>query len=262
MKADFSEFSYGFALTSELVDRYGVRSAASPIFPSLYQEGKSGGYDVEIPGIAWFLQFKLSDCMVRGTAKECNQGFVVPYYRFPIRPLRHSKQHDLLRALEKTGRKVFYCAPTFHQSLELNSAFANRTVEAQTVFVAPSSIGKLPDKYDHNVVFKSVATNWKFCSKPKGLRHASGEEIFGSSRGGKFAAGTQSSNDFFTNIANELIQIYERIAMPQFKPHQDQPVSDISFLRQIGTRSNPPEFAGIVSYILFGCQLLVRSTPP
>lgn len=65
MKPDISEFSYGFALTNELIDRYRLRSAGAPEFPSPYKEGKSGGYDVKLVGIPVFLQFKVSDCMVK-----------------------------------------------------------------------------------------------------------------------------------------------------------------------------------------------------
>lgn len=41
MKSDISEFSYGFALTNELVGWVNLRAA--PDFPSLIEEGKPGG---------------------------------------------------------------------------------------------------------------------------------------------------------------------------------------------------------------------------
>ncbi len=68
MKPEMSEFSYGYALTDELIHWHGTSLTAAPIFPSLYQEGKSGGgYDVMLQrsGIPLFLQFKLADQMVR-----------------------------------------------------------------------------------------------------------------------------------------------------------------------------------------------------
>jgi hypothetical protein len=85
MKPDISEFSYGYALTDELIHWHGTGITAVPIFPSLYDERQpGGGYDVKLDrgGIPLFLQFKLSDCMVRGTAQEVRSGsFSCPFYR-------------------------------------------------------------------------------------------------------------------------------------------------------------------------------------
>jgi hypothetical protein len=102
MKSRFSEFSYGFAITNELVGLTSLRAA--PIFPSLIEEGKQGiGYDVmlDAPGIPLYLQFKRSDLMVRGTAREKRaaiangQWLDVPFHRFPITPVQESSQHLL-----------------------------------------------------------------------------------------------------------------------------------------------------------------------
>ena len=70
MKPKFSEFSYGYAVTEELIKSGEV--TAPPEFPSLYAEGQlGGGYDVKISfGIPIFLQFKLSDYLSRSSAKE------------------------------------------------------------------------------------------------------------------------------------------------------------------------------------------------
>ena len=60
MIAEFSEFSFGYAITAELQQRYGVVSA--PEFPSLVAEGRpGGGYDVKVrtQGVVIFLQFTL-----------------------------------------------------------------------------------------------------------------------------------------------------------------------------------------------------------
>ena len=79
MKPNLSEFSYGYALTDELIHRHGLPLIAAPVFPSLYQEGQpGGGYDLllERPGFPLFLQFKLADRMVKGTANEVKSGFL------------------------------------------------------------------------------------------------------------------------------------------------------------------------------------------
>jgi hypothetical protein len=66
MRPLISEFSYGYALTEEIVSYHRHKMKVAPVFPSLYKEGKDGyGYDVSIDvlGIPIFLQFKLSDYM-------------------------------------------------------------------------------------------------------------------------------------------------------------------------------------------------------
>src|SRR6186713_1069927 len=103
MRPSISEFSYGFAITSELVRAPGGVTAA-PVFPSLVVEGRSGGWDVRLdrPGVPLFLQFKLCDCMTRRTCREARTaGFSVPCYRMHLRSARVSRQHEMLLDLER-----------------------------------------------------------------------------------------------------------------------------------------------------------------
>jgi hypothetical protein len=67
VKPDFPEFSYGFALTREICERWKRGLKVAPVFPSLIQEGRTGGgYDVLLePGFPLFLQFKISQYMAR-----------------------------------------------------------------------------------------------------------------------------------------------------------------------------------------------------
>ncbi|MDD4402044.1 MAG: hypothetical protein PHI24_09275 [Desulfitobacteriaceae bacterium] len=59
MQPDFSESTYGFACTYELVNACSLRKV--PIFPTLHEEGQSGGgFDVKVDflGYPLFLQFQ------------------------------------------------------------------------------------------------------------------------------------------------------------------------------------------------------------
>src|SRR5687767_9944038 len=98
MRPTISEFSYGFAITSELV-HIGGGVTAAPVFPSLIAEGQQGGgWDVRLdrPGVPLFLQFKLCDSMTRGTCREAQvAGFNVPCYRMHLRSARVSEQHAM-----------------------------------------------------------------------------------------------------------------------------------------------------------------------
>ena len=109
MRPDISEFSYGYALTETLVDALGGRLTAAPLFPSLRDEARLG-YDLKIatPGFVLFLQFKLSEGMVRASAHEISQdsrfapvassATSALFYRMHLRPRRHSAQHKIGRA--------------------------------------------------------------------------------------------------------------------------------------------------------------------
>lgn len=171
MKPDISEFSYGYALTDELIHWHGSTLTAAPLFPSLYQEGRpGGGYDLMLkrPGIPLFLQFKLSDCMVRSSAKQAREGyFTVPYYRMFIRPACYSKQHEMLLDLENDRNEVYYSAPCFYLPEELNEAYLNHQVKDRSLWLRPSTIGPVQDD-KHCVAFKSPALHY-LCSEPKKL---------------------------------------------------------------------------------------------
>ena len=97
MRPALSEFSYGYALTEDLVFSLGSAITAAPVFPSLSQEGKLG-YDVSLPyaNFALFLQFKLSDEMGQ-RAIEAKTGILTPpYYRMHLWRKQRSQQHELL----------------------------------------------------------------------------------------------------------------------------------------------------------------------
>ena len=128
MRPLLSEFSFGYALTEELASGALGQLIGAPIFPSLIQEGQpGGGYDLQLPlvGAPLFLQFKLSDCMVYRSANEW-EIFQRSYYRMHLRPARHSDQHALLRTLEASGEEVYYVAPYFHTTEELNTHYVRK----------------------------------------------------------------------------------------------------------------------------------------
>jgi hypothetical protein len=147
-RCQFSEFSYGYCLTEDLVVGLGTPLTAAPVFPSLIEEGQPGvGYDVRLdrPGTPLFLQFKLVHQMVRGNANEAKRGdFQPPFYRMHLRPGLISDQHQSLLSLEQAGNEVLYAAPSFHTTIDLNAAYTQRQVWARSFKILPSSIGPLP----------------------------------------------------------------------------------------------------------------------
>lgn len=179
MTPDISEFSYGFALTQELIALPGTTLSAAPVFPSLIEEGRAGGgYDVklDIPGFPLFIQFKRSDCMVGKNAKEvaAPYNFIPPFYRMKITERSRSAQHDMLVDLDNGHNQVFYAAPLFHRVEELNDAYLSRTVSQRSFYIRPNAIGHLDDD-SHHVAFDH-RRYWVF-SEPREVKGIRGEEF-------------------------------------------------------------------------------------
>jgi hypothetical protein len=72
--AQFSEFSFGFAYGREVVSKHWAALKSAPILPSLYDEGKDGGFDLAIGLYGWtyFAQFKRSDYLSRAKGPSSN----------------------------------------------------------------------------------------------------------------------------------------------------------------------------------------------
>ena len=169
MRPDFSEFSYGFAVTNELTEFLKPSMRVAPIFPSLRQEGApGGGYDVEldVPGFPLFLQFKVSECMTRSTAREA--GWVpIPFYRFAIRCVGALNQHNMLVDLEMQRGNVFYVTSGLSNKVDFDLSFRRRIVAARSLWVPPSAIGQIRDHEQHCVVFSDLSPDNYFFSHPR-----------------------------------------------------------------------------------------------
>lgn len=180
-KCQFSEFSYGYCLTEDLIVGQGTPLTAAPVFPSLLEEGQAGvGYDVRFdrPGIPLFLQFKLVHQMVRGNATEARSGdFQPPFYRMHLRPRAISDQHQSLLSLEQAGNEVFYVAPCFHTATDLNANYAQRRVWGRSFRINPTLIGALPDDGPHHVTFQQPSGVWQFYSDEPSKRGRAPETV-------------------------------------------------------------------------------------
>jgi hypothetical protein len=178
LDSEFTEFSYGFAVTHELVLQNAGSVYAAPEFPSLIREGRvGGGYDVKLDfGNFLFVQFKLSEYMEGALS---GQGDVIglPYYRFWITPTWRSQQHRMLVDLESTGQQVYYAAPIFYEQIPFNEHFQNGRVVDRSAFFSPAEVGYLTDDQWHCVVFTDRLSYGYYCSEPKRLRVHTGTSL-------------------------------------------------------------------------------------
>lgn len=243
MKPNISEFSYGYALTSELVEILKYKGVGAPVFPSLKDEGTLG-YDVKLPGVPVFLQFKLSDRMVSGAANEADL-LGVPHFRMHLRPLRHSDQHDLLIALEAQGNAVFYACPEFTEPDELNDAYDKAQVLGRSMLLSPSAIGPL-DGGDHHVAFLPGAPVAYVCSEPRIAEREAGREALARAVAARTSVARVPTREYFAELSRELLALYA-LERPQ--------AIDMQFGEGVAPR-DPRDTAALLAQSLFGCALL------
>jgi hypothetical protein len=260
-KCQFSEFSYGYCLTEDLVIGQGTPLTAAPVFPSLVEEGELGaGYDVRLnrPGTPLFLQFKLVHQMVRGTANEAKLGhFQPPFYRMHLRSRGISDQHESLLSLEQSGSDVFYVAPGFHTTAYLNTAYADRRVWDRSFRISPSLIGPLPDDKAHHVTFKNSNGVWRFCSEiPSKEGHAPDtEEIAGSLRRKIAERGNRNLREQIAELDATLVDIVKTRNVER----QEQERIEVG---ELGEQVDPIRRTAYIARQFFDCQLLFVTLKP
>ena len=177
MTLDYTEFSFGYAFTENLVRSVPARPSTAPYFPNLLQEARHG-YDVRIdlPGRLLFFQFKLPQRLVRRSAKEIDEhslpGIRVPFFRMPLMRRGHSDQHARLMELEVTHPDaVFYATPAMHDLASFNAAYQAADVPRVSVFFSPREIGPLRDNLQHSVAYREGLDHGWVCSKmPREVR--------------------------------------------------------------------------------------------
>jgi hypothetical protein len=254
MKPNISEFSYGYALTEELIKGLGPNITAAPVFPSLYQEGrKGGGWDVKLQrgGIPLFIQFKLSHYLKSANAKERKSGhFSTPYYRMHIRPKKHSKQHELLLDLENLGHEVYYAAPVFHEPAELNDAYLKKQVKNMSLWVKPTDIGTITDDKKHYLVFQLPHT-WSFCSKPKTIERNLSFLTFSENINNSLnqRQETALTKDSLRKLVTNLAKIGRR--------KTDIFLKEDVLTEEVLSNRHPIEMVSYYSSIYFGSQLII-----
>ena len=172
---DYSEFSFGYAFTENLVRSSVSGASSAPCFPNLVEEG-SLGYDVKIEGggVPFFFQYKLPERMVRASAGEISkhgldvQGLPLPFFRMYLMKRESSRQHELLVELEERySNSVFYAAPFIVGRRAFNSAYAAVSVHEQSALFSPREIGRLPDGEQHVVAYHPQLSWGWLCSEPK-----------------------------------------------------------------------------------------------
>ena len=172
MRLGYTEFSYGYGFTENLIRAAAQSPTAAPQFPNLVQEAQLG-YDVRVdmPACPLFFQFKLPELMVRDTAFEISQhglSLSCNFFRMPLMRRDLSNQHQVLIQLEDSNAGlVHYASPMLEDIQEFNDAYNVGAIHQHTAFFSPQDIGPLPDDKKHTVSYNVAATSAWFCSNPQ-----------------------------------------------------------------------------------------------
>lgn len=183
MRLGYTEFSFGYAFTENIIRSSATGPKTAPIFPNLVQEAQKG-FDVRIdlPGLPLFFQYKLPELMKRDTAREIATynlaGMKVPFFRMPLMPSGLSRQHELLINLEKKYPKtVLYASPRMQDRRAFNVAYANGVVHRKSIFFSPKDIGYLPNPRAHSIAYRDGLSYAWLCSEPKEIRATTFETL-------------------------------------------------------------------------------------
>lgn len=178
----FSEFSYGYAVTEECIRKYVRRIYEAPRFPTLRAE-RAFGYDVRVAGFM-FLQFKRPSVVTGHRAREKEENppnLSGDVYRMPVYSNDSPSQHDRLMALERrVGRRgcVLYVSPCFHTRVEFNHYYLNRSLLENSLLVRPEAIGSLsPERHRLSYNRACFSTHaWRY-SKPEEIEAMSVDDL-------------------------------------------------------------------------------------
>jgi hypothetical protein len=253
MDSHISEFSYGYTLTSELMALFSLKDAGAPEFATQNAESKpGGGWDMKLPGIPVYLQFKRAARMVRRSAQEASAFKLLPFFRMYLHRRDQSDQHQLLLDLESQGNVVVYAAPAFSEADELNEAYSLDLVAARSIFLRPSAIGDLADDERHWVSFQTTPPMAVLCSEPHRVEFVLPDLLFHRARAAARSKEHPRAAVSYRSISQELLATYERSRRRTLLDHER-----VAAIRRLQERRAPQDFVRLVARTLFQCELLI-----
>ena len=122
MKAGFYEFEFTVAFIHDYLKKNEARGKHAVVGMPTPMEESHVGYDakIETNGHVRFFQFKRPDYLQAAHGLQGKYYPDEPYYRINITPHDRSEQHNLIVQLAQRGLKVYYVAPIFHDSRQLD----------------------------------------------------------------------------------------------------------------------------------------------
>ena len=166
MEAEFSAFSYGTALSWELVRAQDLEIAAMPLLPTAPEQEQSGD-DTGFRGAGSLvlLHFKAVEYMLTPRARGW-AAHEERFFRLTVPPRSHSSLHGLLRCLSQVETEVYYAAPAFHRQREFARDFALGRIVEESVFIPLSLLPDLSDDAPHYITYRRDLPGFRWHAGP------------------------------------------------------------------------------------------------
>ena len=182
-RVNYSEFSYGYAFTENLLRELRSRPQTAPYFPSLQQEGECG-YDmrVRVSACVLFFQYKRPHVMLTRKAREISdyglRGLHPGFFRMHIMKGDLSRQHELLVELDRRNAGfVFYATPAIRRKVDFDFAYCNGRMQQESFLFSPGAIGTLPSNENHHIAYNRGQGHGWLCSEPKPIDSVAWREL-------------------------------------------------------------------------------------
>ena len=187
MKAEFSEFSYGFSFTENLI-RSKSSVVSAPLFLNQVREYEWGcDLALELDNCFWkplFFQFKIPDVMTNRRAREISKfGLNISpwYFRMYLHKKNAYNQQKALAKLDNDfPRSAFYATPEFHEYSDLNKHFKNGKVHEYSALFSPTDIDNanvISSSGNHAIAYEANKSYGWLCSEPREIGGYNIDEI-------------------------------------------------------------------------------------
>jgi hypothetical protein len=166
LTTEFSESSYAFSFTENLINGGILSARASPQFLSTRAEGGGSHWDVHIPAlpVAFFFQFKIPSLMQRGSRLQNGAWLRRPFYRMNLRSEHAYAQHHGLLNLEQSGANIYYVSPRFHTGANFNQFFLDRNIPEHSAWFRPTRATPPDYRSQHGIAYDFEGKVWEMRS--------------------------------------------------------------------------------------------------
>lgn len=155
MESEFNERQFEFAILREFSLEH---PTCVPFLPTQIEE-YSLGFDAAVKsskGLPIIYQFKRGNYIK--TVGKYSSLFYKNYYFFTTYPGPiESNQHNILKALSKLYRKVFYVAPCFYERKAFDAYYKNNTVSNHSRFIYVSELDDINDTDSHTICYTNAS---------------------------------------------------------------------------------------------------------
>jgi hypothetical protein len=141
---------------------------------------------------------------------KCHRG---PFYWFNVRNMPKSRQHNRLVTLARKWGAVYYSAPLFHRTWEMEHFFTNGTVADMSRFFDPLQMGPTGPLEQHQVSYNVLGTIGYFHTEPHKINVMKLPDILAESK-------VDVGKKYYSELLDVVVRVLEetgtkRVAIPK-----------------------------------------------